>query len=170
MNRMKRNRSIAMLLVLALLSAACQSSTLIASLRAVLVAAELAITLAGGPQIPYLQQVNDFIVKTAIILDGPGTLAEKGALIAAAAASIAADCNCLPPGTPQVVIDAIRAVTDQLCCFLASFGACPGCQKATAAKAAGGQTLKLSHADRAALSDIRTRAEQNVTNLKGIRQ
>ncbi len=162
--------ALAIVLMAALMLTGCQPSTVITSLRAVLVTAEVLVQVLGAtagipPEVLaavalYGQAVNAFIVQAAIILDGPGTLAEKGALLTQAAVSIADGCNCLPPGTPQAVVDAVNAVVKGLGDFLGNF------QPKQAALAA--QTIKLSRTDRAALSNIRGRAEQNLAKLKDL--
>jgi hypothetical protein len=156
-------------LILLLLSAACQTSTIISTLEGVVTAAEIAIPVIGAATglnpatttaiVSYLQQVNIATAEAATILAGTGTSAQKAALIAKAFAAIAAGCNCIPPGTPQEVVAVVNAVAQAVLQFLTNF------PPATPAPA-----VKVTASDRTALASIRTRAEQNAAKLKGVKK
>src|ERR1700674_5671771 len=92
----------ALVLILVLLSAACQTSTVISTLENVVSAAEIAIPVIGAATglsaatsakiVSYLQEVNIFVSQASTILAGTGTSAQKAAEIAKAGAAIAAGC------------------------------------------------------------------------------
>ncbi len=164
--------AIAIVLVVVLFLTACQPSTLISALDAVVTAAEIALPIIGSTAgippavmsgiVSYLQAVDVAIHQTSVILAGPGTAADKAAQILAAFAGTAAGCNCIPPGTPQVVVSVIQAVANAIAKFLAQF--------AQPSLLASDHAIKITRADRAALAKIRTRAEQNLSKLKDLKK
>ncbi len=157
-------------LILALLTTGCQPSTVIATLEGVVSAAEIAIPVIGAATgmspatlakiITYLQEVNIATAEASTILAGTGTSAQKAAQIAKAFASIAAGCNCIPAGTPQEVVAVVNAVAQAVLQFLTNFPATP----------ATPPVVKVSASDRGKLTSIRTRAEANAANLKGVKK
>ncbi len=173
MKHMKHKRSVGAVLVLAIFLQACQPSTLISSLEAVVTAAEIAIPVIGAAAglppatvagiVTYLQLVDQATVQASNILAGPGTSAQKAAQILAAFASIASGCNCIPAGTPAVVVAVVEAVIQAVAKFLGNFNP-------KALTAADQPTIKISGRDRAALAKIRTRAEQNLSKLQGLKK
>ncbi len=157
-------------LILALCTAGCQTSTVISTLENVVSAAEIAIPVIGAATglspatsaliVSYLQEVNIATAQAATILAGTGTSAQKAAEIAKAFASIAAGCNCVPPGTPQEVVAVVNAVAQAVLQFLTNFPPTPAPPPA----------VKVSATDRIALANIRTRSEKNMGNLKGVKK
>ncbi len=121
------------LLIGALLLSGCQPSTVISSLEAVVAAAEIALPVIGAAAglppatmagiVQYLQLVDVAITRSATILAGTGTVAEKSALIAQAFAGIANGCGCIPAGTPQTVVAVVNAVIQAISKFLVNVGA-----------------------------------------------
>lgn len=151
----------------------CQPSTVISTLESVVSAAEVALPIIGAASgmppetmsriVQYLQTVDAAVVQSASILAGPGTSAQKSLAIAQAFSQIAAGCNCVPPGTPQVVISVVDAVVKAVARFLTSVVPPQG------AIAGPPPRIKVSGSDRAALADIRKRAEQHLTQLQGVK-
>jgi hypothetical protein len=143
------------------LLSACSSSQIVASLEAVVAAAELAVPVigaAGGipPQtsaviVSYLQAVGLATGKASVILAGTGTAAEKSAAIVAAFAQVAA-LN-LPPGTPAEIVAVINGVSQAVINFLSPFN-----PPATAARV--GLNWKLSGRDKAKLADLKARSDE----------
>src|SRR5258708_2552269 len=129
---MKRNRSIALVLVAVLFLTACQSSTLVSSLDAVVKAAEFAlpvISSAAGLSLPpetlanivtYLQLVDAAIVQTSAILSD-ASIVLKPEKILALWASLVAGCKCLPSGTPSEIAAVVGSVAQAVSGFLANF-------------------------------------------------
>jgi len=164
---------VAVILLLALTG--CSPGPLIGSLEAVVIAAEAAIPIiaaaAGLPPqttaliIGFLDLVLKAADQATTILAGPGTTAEKSAAIIAAFSSLAQGCNCLPAGTPQVVVNVIDAVAKAIAQFLTHFA-----PKQGVTGAAIPATIKIGRADRAALAKILTRAEQNMSKLKDLKK
>lgn len=164
----------ALLLIVVLFLTACQTSTIVAALDAVVAAAEIALPLAGAaaglpPQVSaaigqYLRLVNLAADQATLILAGPGTAAEKSAAVVAAFSELAAGCGCLPAGTPQLVVSAIGAVARAIARFLAQLATPAGFTAANA------PVIKVSRADRSALAKIRARAEANLENLEILRE
>jgi hypothetical protein len=160
----------ALFLILVLLTSACQTSTIISTLEGVVSAAEIAIPVIGAATglnpataaaiVSYLQLVNIATAQAATILAGTGTSAQKAAQIVKLFAGIAAGCNCIPPGTPQEVVAVVNAVAQAVLNFLTNFPPTPAPPPA----------LKVSAPDRAKLTSIRVRAEQNMDKLKGVKK
>ena len=156
-------------LILALLTVGCQTSTVISTLEGVVSAAEIAIPVIGAATglnpatatqiVAYLQQVNIATAQAATILAGPGSSAQKAASIVIAFAGVSKGCNCLPAGTPQEIITVVNAVAQAVLQFLTNF---PPTTPVPA--------VKVSSANRIALGNIRTRAESNAANLKGVKK
>lgn len=173
----RRLISIALLLVLFL--TACQPSTVISTLEAVVAAAEIALPVIGAaaglpPQttagiVGYLQMVDLAITQASVILAGPGTSAQKSAQIAQAFAAIAAGCNCIPPGTPQTVVAVVNAVAQAVARFLSTMGAAP-VAKGIAPSSSVPPNIKVTRTDRSELTKIRQRAEVNMAALKGVKK
>jgi hypothetical protein len=168
-----RSRVVLVLLVCAaLVVTGCQPSTVISTLEAVVASAEVALPVIAAATglshqvaaqiVAYLQMVDTTIMQASVILAGPGTGPDKAARIVEAFAGIAAGCNCVPPGTPQTVIAVVDAVAKAVARFLSNFAATQPVAKAVPA-------IKISRSDRAALTDIRQRAEQQLTKLKGVK-
>jgi hypothetical protein len=159
-----------LIVLLALFLVACQQSTVIATLENVVSAAEIAIPVIGAATglnpattaaiVSYLQQVNIATAEAATILAGAGTSAQKAAQIIQAFAKIAAGCNCVPPGTPQEIVAVVNAVAQAVLQFLTNFPPTP----------APPPVVKVSAGDRTKLTSIRTRAEANMAQLKGVRK
>jgi hypothetical protein len=168
-----------MFIALVLFSAACQTSTVIATLENVISAAEIAVPVIAAAThmspatsaaiVSYLQEVNIATEQAATILAGSGTTAQKATQVVQAFAKIAAGCNCVPAGTPQEVVAVIQAVAQAVQNFLTNFQ--------TPAPLAGvgnqpgqkpGPSLKVTASDRTALTNIRMRAVQNAVKLKGV--
>ncbi len=157
-------------LILVLLTSACQTSTVISTLEAVVSAAEIAIPVIGAATglnpatataiVSYLQQVNIATAQAATVLAGTGSSAQKAAQIVKLFAGIAAGCNCIPPGTPQEVVAVVNAVAQAVLQFLTNFPPTP----------APAPAIKVTASDRTALTSIRTRAEQNAAKLKGVKK
>lgn len=151
----------------------CQPSTVISTLEAVVSSAEIALPVIGAavglsPQVSaqivqYLQAVDAAVIQASGILSGPGTSADKATRIAQAFVSVAQGCNCVPAGTPTAVVQVVDAVVKAIARFLTNVTPPSG----PSARAA--VTIKVSRSDRAALTDIRNRAEQQLTKLKGAR-
>ncbi len=160
------------MLVFALVMSACKPSTLVSSLGAVLSAAEFALpVIASAAGIPpqvtaaivsYLQLVDAATAQASTILAGPGTSAEKSAAIIAAFANLAQGCNCLPAGTPQEIVKVLDGVAQAIAKFLVNFSSKGILPTAKAAP------IKVSVSDRAALADIRNRAEQHAAKVKAV--
>jgi hypothetical protein len=157
-------------LILLLLTAGCQTSTLVSTLEAIVSAAEVALPVIGAavglppallaPIVGYLEAVNVAAAEAATILASTETSAQKAVDIAKAFAGVAAGCNCIPPGTPAEIVSVINAVANAIGNFLANFQHPPSPAPA----------IKISSADRAALSSIRTRALANLDKVKGLRK
>jgi hypothetical protein len=162
--------ALVLILMLVLFLVACQQSTIISTLEGVVSAAEIAIPVIGAATglnpatttaiVSYLQQVNIATAEAATILAGTGTSAQKAALIVQAFAKIAAGCNCIPPGTPQEVVAVVNAVAQAVLQFLTNFPPTP----------APAPVVKVSASDRTKLTSIRTRAEANMAQLKGVKK
>lgn len=165
----------AIVLVLALVLNGCQPSTVISMLEAVVTSAEVALPIIGaatgmpietsGRIIQYLQAVDAAVVEASSILAGPGTSAEKSLRIAQAFSQIAQGCNCVPAGTPQVVISVVDSVVKAVARFLTSVTPTQGLYAGRVAP----PKIKVSAQDRAALTDIRKRAEQHLTQLQTVK-
>jgi hypothetical protein len=165
-----RNLAFVGFIALVVFSAGCQTSTIVSTLEGVVTAAEIAIPVIGAATglnpatttaiVSYLQQVNIATAEAATILAGAGTSAQKAAQIVKLFAGIAAGCNCIPPGTPQEVVAVVNAVAQAVLNFLTNFPPTP----------APAPAIKVSASDRTALASIRTRAEQNAANLKGVKK
>lgn len=174
---MTRKQFTAIMLVPILFLTACTPSTLISTLEAVVSAAEIALPVIGAaaglpPQVSvgivqYLQTVDGAIVQASTILAGPGTSAQKSAQIVQAFASIAAGCNCIPPGTPSVIVNVVNAVAQAVGRFLANFPQRTA-NESSRAPSAPLPEIKVGRSDRAALSKIRSRAVENMANVKGV--
>jgi hypothetical protein len=157
-------------LILALLTAGCQTSTVISTLEGVVSAAEIAIPVIGAATglnpatsakiVTYLQEVNIATAQASTILAGTGTSAQKAAEIAKAFAIVATGCKCVPAGTPQEVVSVVEAVAQAVLNFLTNFPPTPAPPPA----------VKVSAANRIALANIRSRSLQNVDNLKGVKK
>jgi len=155
--------------------AGCSPGPLIGSLEAVVIAAEAAIPIiaaaAGLPPqtttliVGFLELVLKAADQATTILAGPGTTAEKSAAIIAAFSNLAQGCNCLPAGTPEVVVNVIDAIAKAIAQFLTHFAPKPGLTGSAVAP-----VIKIGRADRAALAKIRTRAEQNMSKLKDLKK
>jgi hypothetical protein len=78
-------------------------------------------------------------------------------------AGIAAGCNCIPPGTPQQVVAVVNAVVQAVLNFLTNF-------HTVGIAASAPVKIKISASDRTKLASIRTRAEKNLANLKGVKK
>ncbi len=162
--------AIVVIVMLVLFLVACQQSTIISTLEGVVSAAEIAIPVIGAATglnpatstaiVSYLQQVNIAAAEASTILAGAGTCAQKAAQIVQAFAKIAAGCNCIPAGTPQEVVTVVNAVAQAVLQFLTNFPPTP----------ATPPVVKVSATDRAKLTSIRTRAEANAANLKGVKK
>lgn len=160
----------AAVVVACLLLTSCQQSTVISSLEAAVSAAEIAIPVIGAATglnpktasaiVTYLEQVNIATAQASVILAGTGTTAQKSAEIVQAFAKIAAGCNCVPAGTPQEVVAVVQAVAQAVVNFLTQFPP----QKTVP------PVVRVTATSRAALTNIRTRSEQNVTKLKGVKK
>jgi hypothetical protein len=169
----KPKRSIAILLVLALLMSACGTSQVLSTLEAVVAAAEVALPIVGAaagvppPVIAaiqvYLRAVSQASAQAAVILAGPGTAAAKAAQITQAFSAIAAGCNCIPPGTPTQVVSVIDAIARAVINFLANFQPPPGSSARVAAPKA---IAKVSKSDQEKLAAIRARAEIIIQKLE----
>ena len=156
-------------LLFALVLLSCQPSSLVASLDAVISAAEIALPVIGSaaglsPQtqaqiVSYLHLVDAATIQAADILAGVGTSAEKAAKIIGVFSAIAQGCNCIPPGTPQTVVAVVNAVVQAVAKFLGNFQS----SKMAAAKPV---STKVTATDLAGLANIRNRAEKNAANLK----
>ena len=158
-------------LILVLLLAGCQTSTVISSLESAVSAAEIAIPVIGAATglnaktsaliMAYLQQVNVATAEAATILANTSlTSAQKTAEIIKAFAGIAAGCNCVPPGTPQEVVAVVNAVAQAVLNFLTNFQPAPAPPVA----------VKVSAADATKLASLRARSEANITKLKVVRK
>jgi len=172
---MKLRRSIALVLVAVLSLAACQSSTLVSSLEAVIRAAEFALPVIAAEKqwppeaqakgIAYLQLVDAAIVQTSAILSD-ASIALKPEKVLALWASLVAGCNCLPAGTPSEIAAVLGSVGQAVSGFLENF--LQGSMKRKTL--AGLPVVVISRRDASALSKIRTRAEQNLSKLQGLKQ
>jgi len=157
---------VAPFLVVALLfQTACSQSQVTETLALVTAAADAAVgVLAPGTQalvVPYLNEVTsatDFAVTELQSTDAPGV---KAAKIAAQFASVVAPQ--LPPGTASTIVLAVGAVGKAITAFLATLNpaATTAAHALTLSKT---KTLKLSGADKKALSDIKTK--NDVVKLK----
>lgn len=166
--------AIAVIVILALLMAACAPSTVVTALEAVVTAAEVAIPIigpaAGLPMatttaiIQYLQLVNQAAAQASTILAGTGTPAQKAADILKAFSNVAAGCNCIPAGTPAAIVQVINGVGQAIATFLENFHPVTTPPVTAAAKI---PNLKVSAKDRDRLKQIQQRAEQNLAKLKG---
>jgi hypothetical protein len=102
-------------------------------------------------------------VQASAILAEPGNTASKSARIIQAFAGIAKGCACIPPGTPALVVNIVDAVAQAIAHFIEQFTAKSLLPMPT-------PNIKVTGRDRAALSDIRSRAEQNAAKLKTLKK
>lgn len=124
-------RYISILLVAALLLMGCQASQFVSNLDRVVSTASavlpvLSATSNLSPEttrqiLAYLALVHQASVQAALILASNDTLIVKNLKVAAAFASIANGCNCLPAGTPQNVLVVVQGVVAAVQLFLANF-------------------------------------------------
>ena len=157
-----------LLLIFCLLLSSCSSSQIVATLEAVVSAAEIAIPVIGSaaglsPQtqtmiVTYLQAVNRATGQASTILSGPGTSAEKAVAIASLFAGVAKGLN-LPPGTPTQIINVIQGVANAVMAFLQNF------PQSNALKAAAPVSMKVSRSDKAKLQSLLSRSNASLKKL-----
>jgi hypothetical protein len=161
--------AIGIVVVFALLLVACQTSTVITALEAVVDAAEVAVPVIGAATgLPastmtaiedYLQAVSQATSQAATILAGTATSAEKTAEIIAAFAKVAAGL-ALPAGTTAEVVAVVKAVAQAVVNFLAEFPPA----------AASEPSFKVTASDRTKLMNLKARSETLVTTVRGMKR
>ena len=156
-----------------LLLAACSSNQVVTSLELTIDAVSSALPLVGPaaglpPDIQaavqtYLGATSEAVGKAAVILDGPGTDAQKAAAITSAFAGIAAP---IVPAKYQQIATAVQNVAELVAKFLshatsASIESGPAVRGASAFAPEPSKkgTTKLSAKDRKRLAEIKARAE-----------
>lgn len=140
---------------------ACSSSQLISTLRAVVIAAEIALPIigqaSGAPPFTiaainrYLQGVGKATAEAADILAGAGSSAEKSARIVQSFSGVAVGCQCLGPGTPSQIAGVVNAVAQAVVRFLANFPRTEGVAFPSA--------IEVGPNDNKELAEIRQRSE-----------
>jgi hypothetical protein len=176
----KRNLFVCLLAALLFLGG-CSSSQVVASLGLVVSAAEAALPIisasSGGAALDptslakalsYLHAVNQAVTQAAAILSVPGTTQQHAVKIAAAFASVAHGCNCLPPGTPSNILAVIDGVVRAVENFLVNFPSSPSASSPSPSASPAPQ-VKISGADKAELLNIQRRAELQVLAVDAVK-
>ncbi len=153
-----------MLSLVLLTGAACSQSQVLTTLSAIVSSAEIALPVIGEATgtppatieaiSKYLRTVGIATAAAADILAGPGSTAEKSALIAKAFAGIANGCNCIPAGTPSRVVAVVDAVARSVLAFLANFPQSGARQMPGAAEA-----VEIKPGEQKELVELRKRSE-----------
>ncbi len=162
--------------IITLVSLACQSSTLISTLDAIISSAEVALPIiAQAVGLPpatltlittFLSLVDKAIISATNILASNDTAQVKAQLIIAAFANLTNGCKCIPPGTPQVVVDVINGVLKAISKFLANFTTVTTTPSVLTARP--NITIKLKRSDIDKLDGIRVRAEKHQRDIQGL--
>lgn len=160
---------IVMLITSALLLTGCQTSTIIRSLEATVVAAEVAIPVIGSATgLPaavqteifmYLRAVNTATTLAASILAAPGDARGKSARILEVFQAIA-DGVKLPPGTPAEVQAVLTGVMQAVATFLT------GLQQPQP----GPVKLAFSGREQSKLQTLKARSMESLGKLEALRR
>jgi hypothetical protein len=174
--------AIVLIFTLLMITVACNTNQVITSLEVVVTAAEVALPIVasqvGLPPatlaaiLTYLKSVNVAIGESSTILSSTTlTTIQKSEQVVLLFTSLAKGCNCLPAGTPQVVVGVIDSVVRAIANFLANVkptvvslppGTVVGSRKAmrTSIK------VKVSASDKARLDKVKARAMVQVDKIK----
>lgn len=162
-----------LLLTLILGMTSCKLSDVTSTLQNVVSVTTIAVPIiAVAANVPpatvdlvvgYLGAISEATSQASTILSADLTDAQKSVQITGAFAKIVAPK--LPPGTPQNIVNAVGAVADAVSKFLTNLTPVSGTLKA------GAPTKSLvKNSDKAALTEIKTKAEANISKLKMIKK
>lgn len=173
--------AIILISVILLITVACGANQVITSLEVVVTAAEVALPIVASQVglspatlaavLTYLKAVNVAIAESSTILASTTlTTIQKSEQVVLLFTSLAKGCNCLPKGTPQVVVDVIDGVVRAIANFLANVKPPvlpPGTVSATPRNARSSTIkVKVSASDKIRLDKIQARAMVQVAKIK----